>query len=633
MGNKRRTIRKTASISDLTQKVEHMKRARIMSLFSVLVTLIGCGPGLKSRGPISPALPQPSGLRYNLAKDVVVLSGTVTWAITGSVSIEGGSISEEAKFPISTKREYVSTTVQTSLATIGDTSAYYVLKVEPAGFKDQTLGIGVNDSGILTSVNFTATDKTGEAITNIGKSIASVAGAFFGFGGRAASVHDLRGTFRKLIKDDPALLGNNPPADLQAWLEDKFSKLPPDIAYFVTSDRSIRVAWFSAARNERAESEQRNLIAQATLDAATETDENRLKKLVQQISFRNTSADMIDKQLKSDQSTLDAAIEKARSAAGLGRQEYTRPIDRTLELSELPPFSLASMIADKQVSQVSAALGDYPAAKALFDDAQIVITLEKPGFSNAVPTAPLPTTMPKEDKVSRIYYRPTYPAVIRTFGLRKISIPAAMTAPIKPAETRDVVVLLTQASVQVADPRIAPSWVEYDPKAFSNQNLTLGFNAKGQLISATQGATSSIAGAAAGVAGALAGTRDEFATSLSKAKDIISTKQQIELSDLDFKIGELTKRKSLIDQRLALAGATTNYDLLLEKQEVDQQLALLQSQQNLVKAQQSSDATLSAAKTAADVAALTQQVQLLQQQIELLKQRKALDDLKNPANP
>lgn len=202
-----------------------------------------------------------------------------------------------------------------------------------------------------------------------------------------------------------------------------------------------------------------------------------------------------------------------------------------------------------------------------------------------------------------------------------------------PPDIEDRLVELSQKTAQVADIRIAPSHVEYEPKAFSNQSLVLGFNSKGQLTSGTQGATSTLAGAAAGVSGAIIAARDEYAASLKKTKEIIDTRQAIELSDLDFKISELTKRKALLDQRLAVAGATSNYDAALEKQQVDQQLALLQAQQNLVKAQQTGDSSLETAKHTADVAVLNQQVQLLQQQIDLLKKQAELEKLKSPGAP
>ncbi len=645
-----------------------MTKVWIMGLTTLLASLCGCGPTLRTTGPIPAGQPQPPGLRYHLAKDVIAVSGTTTWSYDNAVKMTGGSETEEVDFRLKATTKYVSTTIQPSVVTVADPSSYHILNVEPRGFKDQTLTIAIGDSGLLTSVNYTTTDKTGETVTNVGKAIASVAGAFFGF--RGAETTNLSGTFAQLVAKDLDLYGPNPSEEMKVALKKRFVALPGEIAYLVTSgDRTLRRLWFTVARTEIEIQFQSAAINARLLDAATEQDPDKVKRLQSEIDYRSKLIGRLAESLTADRAVLNTLLEKGRSEEKLGVQEITRPVEQVIEVVNCPSFE---QIEDcQEVSEILKALDNFPQMKSLFKEARVVVTVDRVDSTAFVAdsepdrTPPATDTTPEsamESKTARIYYRALYPAIIRVLGLRVLPV----TGEGGVVELKERVVVLTKSSVQIVDTSSPPSFVEFNPKAFSNQSVSLGFNAKGQLTSASQGATSSLAGAAAAAANTVTGVRDEFASSLVKAKDIITTKQQIDLSDLDFKINELTKRKAIIDQRLALAGATANYEIMLEKQQLDQQLLLLQTQHNLVKAQQLGESTLEQERLKADVATLTQQlallraqqnlektqqlgkttleqeklkadvgvltqqVELLKQQIELLKKQKEFGDLNNP---
>ena len=80
----------------------------------------------------------------------------------------------------------LSTSWTLTVTTVPDRRQAYRLGIRPSGIVDQTLGVKVSDTGVLTSLNYAGTDQRASIVTTIAKGVAGVLGAVTR-GGLAAS--------------------------------------------------------------------------------------------------------------------------------------------------------------------------------------------------------------------------------------------------------------------------------------------------------------------------------------------------------------------------------------------------------------------------------------------------------------
>lgn len=592
-----------------------MKRLAIWSVLMFLMTrLLGCGPGLFGSGPHayhkSEALVGP---RYHVAKDVVVVEATVTNSVSRSIADD-----LSIKTSVS-NQDTVEWSV--SLKTVADPSSFYVLDVRPSGSKDQSLGLQVAESGLLTSINYTSTDKTGEIITNVAKSVASVAGAFFGFRDASTGVAD--------PVFDSTDLKSDPNA---AEAKRLFATLPKEALFFIKSTAQGKVLITEQIRAQLSAIEAREQLAKALRAVSDASDENAAKEPRRKADSWREVLKFAEERLAARTTAFASAMDSYLAGAGLGKNSKSVKESWTFELNQLPTPQMLE--AKSNPSDVIGVLSNHPRAKALFQSAGIVVAYERGPSVSPPPTDATSSGGDDAAKKDSLAIKSELPAGATRIFFReattgRIAIFSTASLPDTTKKTFGPVVRLAEdRMLPVIDPDIAPASVAFDAKAFSSQSLQLAFSPQGRLTGVTQGSSASVAAAVSSISSALASARDEFAASLTKAKDIQATARQIDADRLKGQLDELTARKQIVDAKVALSASTENSEAKLEKLKIDQQIELITQQLALSKLQ---NQTGQAANTA-DIDRIKVEIELLKQRIELMRQQAELDRLRAPSS-
>lgn len=601
--------------------------------------LVGTGPHLTSD-------PAPPGLHYYLGKDVLAVDATIT--STARVVMTPVDTSD-ARLELAITTE---STASIATKTVADAREYYCLNIEPAGLKEQTLTIAVSDEGLLTSADYSSKDKTAEALANVAKGVASVAGTFVG-----AAIRPLGAPLPAPEQDPPNTLrvstifamtkqGKGAAGEAKDLAYAAFRRHSPAAMYFIAQS-----AEGLAAFDEREEAFLQVVLIEDKLRAnrlTDETDQTKLEAMSKQSQRFEAALTAATARHETAKTIFQALLDRFAAQYGIAPTRRVEHAVYVLDLTELPlPEDVDAQIelrdraaggagmpaAAAQTRHYLALPGQsYPAlltwlrdtqkftrAAELFERTGIVVTLSK----SQDPHVSRGQAPEKDDARARIYYRVETPHVVRTYALTSRPNPATSAAGLY----QERLTPCAEQMLSLMRPDSQARFVAYDPKLFADQRLVLGFNTQGRLVRVTQENSAGAAAAAAGIAGAISAARDEYAGSLSKVRDIRSTAYQIGLNDLQYSIDSAKKHKDLVDAQVALQGAQSSSALLLQKSAADAQLALLQSQLALAKAQGSYDLQLQQSSSDAQVQLLRSQVSLLQQQIDLLTQRKALEDL------
>jgi hypothetical protein len=149
--------------------------ARLPVLLIVAVDIaVGIGMGacarpgtLSTSGPFDPARAPTEGLRYYVTRDLLTVDAKV--AQFREVVRGRGGVCEP--------RDSLATSWTLTLTTVPDRRQVYRLGLTPSGTIDQTLGVKVSETGVLTSLNYAGTDQRAAIVTTIAKGFAGVLGA------------------------------------------------------------------------------------------------------------------------------------------------------------------------------------------------------------------------------------------------------------------------------------------------------------------------------------------------------------------------------------------------------------------------------------------------------------------------
>jgi hypothetical protein len=614
-----------------------------------LGVITGCsGPELVATGPYSTAdkTAPLKGLRYYLPMDEVEINATVT-AKTQSKVTEDLTVQQIAE---------QTSTATVGLTTVADTSQYFVLDLQPAGFKDQTLGISVGPDGLLTSVTYNSTDRLAETITNIAKATADVAGTFVGAAARVPGPDKIEQVFKRTALgkqlDDARNAGNAPPSVAKGYTNalNAFRSNPLLTIYALDQSVAAMQLWDT------------RIALDVKLTQLTVSRQDLLSKA------DTSSKDQLDL-INAQATALSSAITSAQDRRDKAQVAFQAFVDQYAVDHHLDP-------ATPQVANINAVLtvDDLPSTSDLPADLSQII--QKLTASNAA--IPLPNITPHawgvllqtgilvtadpvgskldhqsdaaaSGKVARLAYRPTVPILLSTYTLK-----------LGPTATKsDSSFLRTDQRIVYVIRQDAPTLhVDYDRKAFSNQSLSLTFS-QGRLTGINQGATAAVANAAAGIAGAIDTGLSTYSAALTQEQNNQKTLQAIVANRLASQLNTVQQRKAILDAQLAYQGENADANLILQKQQTDQQLATLQSQvaaqseavnaplivqqsnatqqlsalqaqQGLTNYQSTYQIAVQQALVQSQVGLLTQQVNLLTQQISALTQQNALKKASSP---
>jgi hypothetical protein len=272
-------------------------------------------------------------------------------------------------------------------------------------------------------------------------------------------------------------------------------------------------------------------------------------------------------------------------------------------------------------AQARTALGDpkYQRAAAFFDSTRVLVTV-----SEATPLAPVsppkrndivrpwaPKGCRADDPVDdcvRLFHRAPRGRVLRAY------VPAGpeADAPLKLRESRLVSMISSADSVQV---------VAIPSAALGERSLALTFGRSGTITGIDQVSSAGFATAASTLAAALTTARDEFTASVTSVQKVQEQSFALQSAARSARIKELADQKALVEAQMAIDGARAGRELVLQKQQLESQIALLKAQQGLESAQ-------AAGATSAEVAAMRAELERVKAELELLKQRLELEKLR-----
>jgi hypothetical protein len=144
------------------------RHARVLVLLLSTSAAACASPGtLSTNGPFDIGRAPDEGLRYFLTRDLLTVDAKVS-QFHEVVRGRNGACEP---------RDSVATSWTLTVTTVPDRRQVYRLGLTPSGLLDQTLGVKVSETGVLTSLNYAGTDQRAAIATTIAKGVAGVVGA------------------------------------------------------------------------------------------------------------------------------------------------------------------------------------------------------------------------------------------------------------------------------------------------------------------------------------------------------------------------------------------------------------------------------------------------------------------------
>ncbi|MBK5188282.1 MAG: hypothetical protein JJD97_08540 [Gemmatimonadaceae bacterium] len=125
-------------------------------------------PGtLSTSGPFDIARTPDEGLRYFVTRDLLTVDAKIS-QFHQVVRGRGG---------VCELHDSLATSWTLTVTTVPDRRQAYRLGLTPSGIVDQTLGVKVSETGVLTSLNYAGADQRAAIVTTVAKGVAGVLGA------------------------------------------------------------------------------------------------------------------------------------------------------------------------------------------------------------------------------------------------------------------------------------------------------------------------------------------------------------------------------------------------------------------------------------------------------------------------
>ena len=559
----------------------------------LLVALSACGGGaslLRSSPPVSEPTAH-AGLRYYMPRDLLRVEVTATYTLSTDFLVS--ELFDSACSTAPSKRTLKSVTTEVAQSTVADRRTAFFLTTESSWRAAQKLKLGLSNEGLLSSLNYSVEDKRAEIAGNVLRSVAGIAGAALGApqllavpsGEKAAArlvpPPRTRGERCARLKDQ---------AGMDSLLVDRSSL-----------ERDLRVA-----QQER----------QKSFAISARVGVTQAKALQLHDALQSKRLDITEKRLATVRETISASVNKAQSDAGVGSRDTVVKVDALVDLSSIPDDGVISgKLAN--LATVISALSGYPDLRRVAEAGRVVITLSSvPGGQNSnLPqsqrtwsSGDCPDTN-SSDKCVHIYTRLAQPSVLRVYA----PTGGAVTDGFAMRESK---LLSTVSSIDpIIDVPIATS-------TLGQSDIALAFGRPGTLTGFEQNSTAGLASASATIATALTAARTEFVAGLKDAQTTQTTRDAMYAEGRAQQLKALQDQKARFDAEIALQSTTASRDLILQKQQIDAQIALLNSQQAYSTAQQTNSVSGDLADLKAQILRLQAQIDLLKVQAELAKAKK-----------
>lgn len=590
-------------------------RVALPALFALLA--LGCsGTRLISGGPFAGVVQTPDGtVRYALAKSVVTIEATVTYGTSGQVVWKQNDFSVDSTLKIKDAKASV------QISTVPDEDQFYTLRLEHGSSSDDSLSIEIAPNGMLRSIGASSTSQiatTAKNVVTIAAGIAAtVAAAMLGSEKNPAiqRVCELlgsdSGTPGRCLAAQPTTPAPDPKPASRNKADSKPDKADPkddvlpttsqkpssgcdkrteislrDLSmaslYFLARDQKHRRLWLDR-RDTEALLQTRTchrMELERTAEQSSSKDLDGVRtKLAMALQLE--AAARADLRAVSDE--LDLAVRDFQLKTGIDSPARTEVVRMTFDLDDIPPPDMLTRAVSPEPqkpgsasrtpvvgmteSEVRKALESFPRMLELYSRTGIALTLTPPPY--IVRGATVWTTQePSAEGNTRIYYRPSYTAVLSTYSMSRSS----------DAEggTQELLKLFAVASDDVVHRKMPTLGFSFQPTDFAERKIALSFDDKGRLTKLEQSGKSSLAGASSAAAESFIAARDQYTTTLSRIAEIQDTKRKLQQNDLLTELDRVQKQRDLVNARLELEGTRSNYDLLLEKKRLDAQLGVLQ---------------------------------------------------------
>ena len=619
-------------------------RATLLLLCGALAA--GCSSTrLVSGGPFAGVVQTPEGtIRYSLAKTQVTVEATVTLGASGHVTFDGN------EFAVDTKLARKDAKAQVSFKTVADEDQFFTLRLEHGGSSDDSVTVDLAPNGMLRSVGATSTSQVGTTIKNVATIATSiVAGIVAATLGSDPRRQALALVCEKLSAEAgtpgrcPALTPTpTPPAAPPSRVppatkagtkagtpttsvptvttpatpgcdkrtEISLGELSMANLYFLAKSKKHRALWIERRDAEALLGERtcRRAELERTAERATGKDLEDARTRLSLLRELESAA-RVDLRTATDE--LDVAVRDFQLEAGIDAPTRTEVVRVTFDLDEIPPPDMLhravtpdppSRVSGMVDSDVRTALRSFPRMLDLYDRTGIALTLTPPPY--AARGATVWSGDPPDQPKTRIYYRPSYTAVLTTHATTRAADPQG--------GEQELLRVFAVASDEVIHPKMPVLGFAFEPAAFAERKIAVGFDDRGRLVHFEQAGRSSVVGATNAAVDAIQAVRNEYGTTLERLADIQDTKRRLEQNDIVTQIDLLQKQRTLLDARLELSGTRSNYDLLLEKKRLDAELGVAQGRRALSDPGDSSQVSEEVARLSARLDQLARAVDALQ---------------------
>jgi hypothetical protein len=600
-----------------------------LALLSVLSTGACGAASLYSSGPYPASQSPAEGLQYHLGRDVLTVQAQVIqrreWTRDKA---SGECVAGDAK--------RIRTVWDVAAVAVPDRRHTYRLGVVPKRTAGQNVKLSVSEQGLLTALNYSSHDRTAEIIANVAQGVAGVAGTFVGI---------------------PFAL---PTKDVNYATPPRRADLEPDTANDVNC---FREGESEVAMNLQAEVQSarnnRNAVRAARDRIATRIANATSSAQVRQFAAQDSLLERREALLEGRVTTATAAFVTAMRAFAVskGVKEDTVRVWEAFDLSDLKDriegetnsevlreLGVATATVtrpaptgrdEKDSSHGPSLVGDI--ALAAGNDARATGSagnrrqqfFKTTGLTLTVAEMPPGDTDGPEahdDKGSigcrstrraaactKIHFRQPIPREIRIYHSDGDS-----------ANSRVVLKDMRRIAMISSDDRV--QFVAFTSKEFGEGKVNLAFGPRGNLVGLEQESNAALASATGTLANALTNAREEFLKGVGAVQTTQGSIIGMQNDGRAARIQELKDRKAILDAQLSLDGSAASRTLVAEKQSVDAQLALLQSQQALTSA-------TAGGANAGELSTLRAELDRLKVELELVQKRLELEKLKNGGNP
>lgn len=584
---------------------------RGLALF-LTVLPVGCaGTQLVGGGPYG-AQPAPSAgaVRYALAKSVISVEVTVTKQANGKVKLT--RVDDVGDFSVDSEPKWKESKAKVSVLTAADDTQFFTLKLELGDASEDNLTVKTTPGGLLKSVEVGSISQAGaivkSTVTFVASVAAVVAGAVLGPNELSDQVVGANVVCKRFSADAGCTLHE------RATL----SRLPLAALYFLAEKDAV-----AARRNWRRQRELEARVEHLRKERITVEDsiakagKPEVEVLKIKLGLITDALNTTRQELKTLTDAVDESFKTFQKKKKIDPESHQEDLRLTFDLNEIPPpgefaDSPIGELEPSAARKVLAAKPAYARMLAFYDAAGIFLTLtERPQIVSALESPPAGDPSTPE---GRIFYRQAHFATLSTYVKQVVAD--------KGGEEKQVIRLTAATLEELVDPRAPALAITFEPKSFAQRKMSIEFDDRGRLVTVQQSGSSALAGATSAVADGFASARDAYAGTLSKIAEVQDTQRKIADSEILTEIDKLKKQKELLDARLDLSGTESSYDLLLEKKQLDAQLAALQGR-----------AAVSAAGDRAEIDRLKAQVDLLNQEIAIIKARQELDQMNRLKSP